>query len=326
MTRLWGSLVAIAAVFSFAPAARAEDTSPFAVEAAKAQRVSKLDRMVWALTATCEQGDDIARRQCRMLRDAAAQRMKGAVMYVDVAPTMFEVGAYDKTGGGSTLEVRGCVSCAGVVVDGAKWVVVSNKAVPTVTGDKVQAALLWDSIKTFKDEAAAIAWRNQLAPRLRAEMIIRIPADKPATFQRNGLQGIAVDVVGYRVYDACDGTVLAASPESGPGVVDKKTCGTSAADKAKPEVLPAELTKAQVVAGMKPAVVEAKKCQAKFGKSGDAKVKVVIGGDGTVHSVEQTGDFAGTETGQCIEDAIKTATFPKSKKQKTTVSYPIPLR
>jgi hypothetical protein len=145
-----------------------------------------------------------------------------------------------------------------------------------------------------------------------------------------------MDVVGFRVYDTCDGAIVCASPTSGPGEVDKKACGTTIAEGGPggtgggatppPEKLPAELSKEQIMAALRPVLEDARLCFEQFGIPGDGKIKITIGGDGTVIAYEQTGQFVGTPTGACIDTAVKKARFPRSRKAKTTIAYPISLR
>jgi hypothetical protein len=330
MSRLIGSLLALLVCGATAPALAddAPDVSPFGEAAGKAQHVRSLDRVVWSLTASCEQGDDLSRRQCRVLRDAAAARYKGATLLVDVTGEgAFVLDAYDNGAKAAPLTLRGCVDCAGVEVDGKKWVVVANKAAPKVSGGKIEAVALHETVRQFKDEAAATTWRTTIVPQLRTQMLVKIPADKKLSWQQGDVQGLAFEVVGFRVYDACDGQVLFASPEANAIAPNTKACGKTAEvkDTGPAEVIVAELTKEQVLAGLKPALAEAKACYDQFNEPGDAKVKVTISGDGVVIALEQSGDFVGKPTGECIEKAINKATFPKSKKAKTTISYPIGL-
>jgi hypothetical protein len=53
-------------------------------------------------------------------------------------------------------------------------------------------------------------------------------------------------------------------------------------------------------------------------------VTVVIGKSGKVSSASATGKFAGTPTGNCVEKAIKTASFPPS--DGLTTPYPFVLK
>jgi hypothetical protein len=325
--RLTAAVLAAVAALAVPASASADGWS----DVAKAgEPVKDVERVVWALTATCEKGDDLTRRHCRVLRDAAAARLKGATLVVDAAPGAVELGAFDPATTSSALVVRGCVSCAGVDSEGKKWHVVTNNGAPQVSGDKVQAAAVHEGARTFKDAAEAKAWQASVLPRLRTQLVIKV-LEANYTWKRESAEGIAVQILGFRTYDRCDGSIVAAKPESDKGPADKKACGAVA--EVKPEKvidpkagLPAELSKDQILTGLRPAIAEAKACYDTHGVAGDAKVKVTIGGEGTVVEVKQTGAFVGTPTGDCIEAAIKKATFPKSKKAKTTVSYPVLLR
>src|SRR5262245_20336753 len=222
-------LIVAAGLALAAGTAVADDTtSPFDDAAKGAQYVRKLDRMVWALTAECEQGDDVARRQCRILRDVAAAKIRGATLVVD-APGAVEIGTWDAAGKATPITVYGCAACGdGITVDGTAWLVVANKAAPKVSHGKVEAAVLDDTLKPVPKDALATGWKTTAGPRLRTQLIFKVPTDeKKAMWSRDGQKGLAVEVVGFRVWDQCDGSVLAASPESGPGPTDKKTCGAS---------------------------------------------------------------------------------------------------
>lgn len=325
-------LPVLAALVSLAvPAIAAADTnSPWDDAASDATRIRKLDRVVWALTATCEQGDDLNQRQCRILRDVAAAKLRGKKVIVEVSGAT-EIGAWDAAKKSTPITVRGCADCAGIEVDGQKWYVVANKAAPKISGDKVQAAELTETAKPFANDALASGWKDSAGPRLRTELILTIPADeKKAVWNRDGARGLAVEVLGYRVYDACDGSIVVAEPDSTSGPSDRKTCGK---DTVKPkdntgptEPVFDELSKDQILASLRPAVDEAMACFDTYGVAGDAKVKITIGGDGSILAEEQKGDFVGSDTGKCIDAAIKKAKFPKSKKPKTTISYPIKLQ
>jgi hypothetical protein len=294
------------------------------------EQMKDVERLVWALTATCEKGDDLTRRHCRVLRDAAAAKLKGATLVVDAGAGAVEIGAFDPATTSSSLVVRGCVSCTGVEVEGKKWHVVTNNAAPAVKGDAVMAAAVHEGAKTFKDATEAQAWTVAVLPRLRTQLVVKV-LDANYTWKREQAEGIAVQILGFRTYDRCDGSIVAAKPESDKGPADKQACGTVAEVKPDKPVdptagLPRELSKGQILTGLRPAIEEAKACYETHGVAGDAKVKVTIGGDGTVVEVVQTGAFVGTPTGECIDAAVKKATFPKSKKAKTTVSYPVLLR
>jgi hypothetical protein len=129
------------------------------------------------------------------------------------------------------------------------------------------------------------------------------------------------------VFAPCDGSIILANPKSGPVEADKKQCAAVAP-------LPAQtappkhdtLSPALISDGMKPVVEASGECFKKFAVAGKAKLKITIGGDGSVMKYEQQGDFVNTPTGQCIDAAMTKASFPTSKKPKTTISFPITLQ
>lgn len=86
--------------------------------------------------------------------------------------------------------------------------------------------------------------------------------------------------------------------------------------------LPDSPTKNDILNAMKSVTPKVKACAK--GQTGEAKVSIVIAGEtGKVTSASVlSGPFAGTPAASCIAGAVKTATFPKFKKPKFTVTYP----
>src|SRR5688572_8721635 len=204
--RLAAAVAAVAALLVVPASAVADGWS----ERAKgATPVRDVERVVWALTATCDKGDDLTKRHCRVLRDDAATRLKGATIVVDAPPSAVEVGAFDPATTSSRIVVRGCVSCTGIESEGKKWFVVSNNAAPVVVGDKIQAGGLSEFSRSFADEAAAQAWQATVVPRLRTQLVVKV-LEANYAWTRGSAEGIAVQVVGFRTYDRCDGSILAA--------------------------------------------------------------------------------------------------------------------
>jgi predicted Zn finger-like uncharacterized protein len=84
------------------------------------------------------------------------------------------------------------------------------------------------------------------------------------------------------------------------------------------------LSKSAVVAGMNSVKGKVSNCYSQFKVPGMAMVNVVIGKNGRVSSASVTGKFAGTPTGACVEQAVKTASFPPS--DGLTTPYPFQLK
>ena len=329
MTRaLVDLLAALAVLAAAAPAARADDS--FEARARGAEHVRALDGLVWALTAPCDQGDDTARRQCRLVRDGRVSELAGATLLVEAEAGAFAAGAWDAAKKSVPLELTGCIRCAGVEVAGKTWYVVLAGKPPHVEGDRLAADRIYDNARTFPDEASASAWTATLAG-ARVQLLVKVPA-KPR-WTAAGKDGIALELVGYRVIAPCDGSIVVASPPSGPAEPDKAHCH------AAPTAAPAEtgggaptappdadeLTPAMVSDAMHPAVAAAQACYDTYGVAGRAKLRLTVSGEGAILKLDQQGDFVGTPTGACIERAVKDVKFPRTRKPKTSFSFPIPL-
>jgi hypothetical protein len=287
----------------------ADDT--FEAKASGAHRLGRVENLVWTFTAPCDGGDDTQQRQCRRVRDTRAAELAGATLLVDADKDAFDVGAWSAQKKSVALTLKSCIRCSGVEVDGKTYVVVGS-------GD----AKLYDNAKQFPDEAAAKAFTGAVA-NARVQLVVKVPA-KPKT-QVGGKPAIALDVIAYRVIAPCDGSVVIASPKSGAAEPDRKQCGAIAPGATGGAEVD-QLTPALINDAMKPVVAAANACFAKFGVAGKAKLKLVIASDGAVTKYDQQGDFVSTPTGQCLDGAVTKAAFPRSKKSKTSISYPINLQ
>jgi hypothetical protein len=314
-------------VIASASLAVADDT--FESRSAGAVRVAHIDDLVWALTTPCDKGDDTLQRQCRRLRDTRTAQLMGSTLIVDADRESFTLGAWSPQKKSAALTLSACIKCSGVSVDGNTWFVVGNKEgnpAPRFEGGKLKTGLLHENARTFPDEAAAKRFAAGAAT-AKVQLIVKVPAK--AKWTDAGKQGIALDVLGYRVYSPCDGTVVCANPKAGPGEIDKKACGQMAAGTTSAQpAAPGEegaLTPQQIKAAVKPVVDGAKQCYAKFKVAGKGKLRMAIAADGSLAEYEQQGDFANTPTGACIDASMKNVSFPSSKKERTAVSVPISL-
>jgi hypothetical protein len=309
-----------------APAAPAFGDDTFETRAAGAQRLNRIESLVWALTASCDNGDDTHQRQCRRVRDTRAAELSATTLLLDADKDAFDVGAFSAQKKSVAITLSACIRCSGVDIDGKTFFVVTDKDLnpPKLAGDKLKTGPMSDTSKQFPDEAAAKAYARSVS-NARVQVLVKVPA-KPA-MKVDGKNVLALDLVGYRVYAPCDGSVVVAQPKSGPVEADKKQCAAVAPIAVVKEVPKLDkLTPALISTGMKPVVEAASECFKKFGVAGNAKLKITIAGDGSVEKYEQQGDFANTPTGQCIDEAMTKATFPASKKQKTVISFPLVLQ
>lgn len=339
--RTWGIAFLTTGVFVAAAAApaRADDPKSFESMAEGAQKLSRADvaGLVWALTATCKDGDELAQRQCEVVRDARVAELKGATFVVDGDGTAFTLGVFKVETKSAPITLRGCIACAEPI--GGHYIV-SSKVAPTFKGATAEAAVVHETSRQFKDEAAAKRWATRL-PQLRVQFIAKVTAAGGGMWERDGKKGLALDILAFRVYDPCDGGIVCADPPSGKGPADKKTCGESVVEgepkpgsgdqpvdepKTDEPALPAQLDARDIKNAMKPVVEASKACFDTYGVAGTAKLVYSVSGEGTILTYEQTGDFVDTPTGKCIDKTAKAITFPKAKKKKFGFSYPLNLQ
>lgn len=332
--RTWGIAFLTSGVFVALAATPAHAGDPsFEALAKDADALSRADLagLVWSLTASCNDGDELEQRQCKAARDARAAEVRGKSFVVDGDGTAFAMGAFKADTKSAPITLRGCIACAEPI--GGLYLV-SSKAAPSFEGATAEAAAVHESARTFKDEAASKRWATRL-PQLRTQFVVKIAAAAGGMWERDGKKGLALDILAFRVFDPCDGGIVCASPPSGKGPADSKTCGESVVEgepKPKDEpvdegpVLPAQLDAKDIKLAMKPMVEAAKECFETYGVAGSAKMIYSVSGDGSILTYELTGDFVDTPTGKCIDKAAKAITFPKSKKKKFGFSYPLTLQ
>jgi hypothetical protein len=317
----------VVGVLALAPSAHADDS--FESKAAGAHRVKRVEDLVWALTATCDKGDDTQNRQCRRLRDAKSAELANATLLVDADRDAFSVGAFDAKKKSVALSLDACIRCKGVEVEGKTWFVVGTKdgaPAPAWKNAKLTTGSLHDNARPFGDEASAKTW-TKAASASNVQLLVKVGAKAKQTIDNKNV--LALDVIGYRVFSPCDGAIVAASPKSGAVELekaDKQACsaGASGAVATSAETV-AALTPAMISQTMKPFAEQAAQCGQKHGVHGNGKVKLTVSADGSVAAVELTGAFASSKAGECIEALAKQASFPKTKKDKTVFSYPIKL-
>jgi len=305
--------------------AAADDT--FESRAAGAVRITHIDDIVWALTAPCTAGDDTQQRQCRRLRDTRASQIKNATMIIDAERGSFTMGPWSQQKKSVPQSLSACIACDGVTVDGQTWYVIGDKEgmpAPRFVDGKIKVGNLHENARTFRDEGVAKTFAAAAA-NAKIQLIVKVPMQPK--WSDSGKQGIALDVLGYRVYSPCDGSVVCANPKGGPAGVDGRACGSMASGTTSSgaAVDPDGPSPAAVKQAVKPVLDNAKQCYAKFKVAGKGKLKVAFDADGTITEYEQQGDFASTPTGACIDLSIKNASFPASKKARTAVTVPVSL-
>lgn len=300
--------------------AHAEDT--FESKAMGAVRIHHVENVVWALTAPCDQGDDTEQRQCRMVRDKRAAELTGSTLWIDADNDAFDIAPWDPAKKSSQLSLSACIRCAGVDLGGKSWVLVGGAA--KFEGGKLRPASLSTTARAFPDEVQAAAFAKSAAG-ARVQMIVKVAA-KPK-WADAGKQGLSFDVLAFRVVSPCDGSIVMANIASGPADPDKKACGALPGGKPNENAPVADnLSMSAIKDAMKPVVLASQLCFQQFAVAGNAKLKLTVSGDGAVTKYEQQGDFTGTPTGDCIDQAAKQLSFPRTKKPTTSFAFPIQLK
>lgn len=323
-------------------AAHAQDFDSAHEQANEVRTPETLAAVLWSFVASCDAIDnDFEKRQCQGVQLARQAQVSGKTFYIAGEAGVLAAADFDAKKRAIALELRGCVACAGAVSLAGKSLYIVGRGAPRIAGNAVVGATAHTTAVAARDAEAADKWRADVLPRLRTELLFRVPA-RTRAWSKDDVQGVSVDIVGYRIVDPCTGKVVASKPKSQPVAADESACTgddlaalikrreaeARAKEPPKPTgpVVPERLTPIDIQESLKPATDSAQECYAIYGVSGEARFRITIDQHGQVVKLEQLGDFVDTPTGTCIEDVVKKAVFPRSRKEATTVNYPFVLR
>ncbi len=317
------AVATVAVAFVSTPAARADASFDDLARGAGRLTGADLAGATWALTAACDQGDAMSQRLCRVVRDHRVAALRAGTWLVDAEPGAFTITPWDPDAKAMLLNLTGCVACAAPV--GGLYIV-SAKAPPSWAGDVATAVGVHQAARSFPNQAAADRWRAQ-AVTARGQFVVKVAAQDALTTQA-GRRVLAVDILGFRVWQPCDGAIVCASPRAEALPADQSACGKIVEEVAPvtdggADRLPATLTPDDLKNVLKPVTTAARACFDDYGVPGKAKLIYTVAGAGTITAYEQTGDFVDTPTGRCIDKAAKAVTFPAVQKASFTFTYPI---
>ncbi len=254
-------------------------------------------------------------------------------------PAAIDVSGYDAAAKGYHLALAGCIACTEPMPIGSRR---EPRFITLATPDKRAASLaagvqVSKSVVAFDDFAAAKRWAEMEKPFLRAEFLFQ-PQAEGADFTVGMAPGIALKLVGARVFNRCTGEILVSKPPS-TGVADRPPPGHQdpACTKAgQPQPMseeelaadqrPEELSKATINEMMEKIRPQFYGCYQKFQIPGALVLSYVVGGNGTVQSVQVGSTFAGTPTGTCAMEVGKEMRFPAFKHERQTFKYMFYLR
>jgi hypothetical protein len=207
--------------------------------------------------------------------------------------------------------------------------------VPAPNGETLpKAVAVSQSTFGFPSLAEARRWLEAERPFMRAEFLFQPQtADADWTFGSN--HGMAVKLLGARVYNRCTGRVLMSSPPSTgsaqPPAAGARDAGCAGggervAQVVPPEDLPTQLGRGAIDEAMAGIRAQVFACYQKFHVPGRLELTYVVAGNGTVQSVVVGPAYAGTATGLCALEAAKDARFAQFRIEHQRFTYPFFLR
>jgi hypothetical protein len=258
-------------------------------------------------------------------------------------PAVIAVSDYDAAVKGYHVALAGCIACSKPIAIGRAGdprfvtVKVPDKDAETL----IKAVSLSRNTFGFDTLQEAKQWLDTERPYLRAEFLFQPDADSTDwTFASKN--GVALKLLGTRIYNRCTGDVLVSKPPStgmaerpAPGREDPSCAGARSqvaragrADSAAPalESMPPELSKALIADAMAKIRPRVFACYKKHQSPGTLELTYLVAGNGTVQSVAVGAAYAGTPTGQCVLDVAKDARFPAFKLDQQKFTYPFFLR
>jgi hypothetical protein len=316
------------------PSAPSATADSFEARAHGAVRAPDVATLLAPFVESCG-GDmrELDRVRCRSTTAFLRQRLPQQTFVVTSSdPAAIDVSGYDAAVKGYHVVLAGCIACTEPIPVGPQH---EPRFVTLNPPDKGAASLaagvtISKSTVAFDDFQAAKKWAETERPFLKAEFLFQ-PQATGADYTVGMAPGIALKLVGARVYNRCNGEILVSKPPSvgfadrpGPGKVDAAcVAGAKAAlaEETHEDLRPDELSKAainQVMEAIRPRLYG---CFEKFHVPGALVLNYVVGANGTVQTVQVGATFAGTPTGGCALEIAKDAKFPAFKHERQQFNY-----
>ena len=342
--------LALALVLLATPAAAADAAKPseptgnYETLGQGAVRTQDVTTLLSSFVERCtSEKRELDRARCRATTAYLRRSLpKRTFAFVTDDPAVISVSDYDAAVKGYHVALAGCVACTKAVAIGRAGeprlitVKVPDKDAESLT----KAVSLSRNTFGFDSLPEAKQWLETERPFLRAEFLFQPDAGSTEwTFA--GKSGVALKLLGARVYNRCTGDVLVSNPPS-TGIADRPmpghedpTCAgakspvarsggadsTAAADEPPPQ-----LTKTLIADAMSKIRPRVFACYKKFQSPGTLELTYMVAGNGTVQSVVVGAAYAGTPTGQCVMEVAKDARFPAFKLDQQKFTYPFFLR
>ena len=304
-----------------------------------AVRTHDVATLLGPFVANCDgEKRDVDRARCRAVRAYLRRTLPQQTFAVGSEdPAAIAVSDYDAGVKGYHVALAGCIACTKPVAVGPagepRFVTVK---VPAQGGESLaKAVAVSRSTFGFASLAEAKRWLDKERPFMRAEFLFQPqPNDADWTFGES--HGVAVKLLGARVYNRCTGQVLMSSPpstgsaERPPAWQRDPSCQGGGEARVPqvvpPEDLPAQLGRVALDEAMAGIRAQVFACYQKFHVPGRLELTYVIASNGTVQSVVVGPAYAGTATGLCALEAAKDARFHHFRIERQRFTYPFFLR
>jgi hypothetical protein len=278
---------------------------------------------------------ELDRARCRSTTTFLRKKLPQQTFLAESSdPAAIEVSGYDGAAKGYHLLLAGCIACTDPMPIGSRR---EPRFVTLATPDKSAASLaagvpVSKSTVAFDDFAQAKHWAEMEKPFLRAEFLFQ-PQAEGSDFTVGMAPGIALKLVGARVFNRCTGEILVSKPPS-TGFADRPLPGhedPACTRAGQPQPMtdeqlaadrrPEELSKAAINDVMEKIRPKFYDCYQKFHSPGALVLSYVVGGNGTVQSIQIGSTFAGTPTGSCAIEVAKEMRFPAFKHERQEFKY-----
>jgi hypothetical protein len=288
---------------------------------------------------------EVDRARCRATTGYLRRTLPSQTFEVRATdPAAIDLSSYDAAATGYHLALTGCLACSQPMALGSR----GERRLVTLAKPDRTAPTLAAGVRvakhtfTFSDVAAAKKWIEAERPFLTAEFLFQ-PQVEGAEFTIGMAPGVALKLVGGRVYNRCTGEVLLSQPPSiapaarsrenagadcggGPGATLAASTAPAGGEASGDAAAPDELSKTaigEVLGKIRPQLYD---CYEKYRVPGALVLSYVVGGDGAVQSVKIGSAFAGTPTGSCALDIARDVKFPAFKRDRQEFKYLVYLR
>jgi hypothetical protein len=326
-----------------APAAAPAAATSFETLGHGAVRTRDIETLLSSIIERCDgEKRDLDRVRCQATTAYLRRTLPTKTFaFTNDEPGVVTVSDYDAAVKGYHVALAGCVACSKPVTIGkAKEPRFVTLKVPEAGADSLaKAVALSHNTFGFDSLAEAKRWLDAERPFLRAEFLFQ-PQIVGDVWSFGASRGVALKLVGARVYNRCTGDVLVSKPPStamadrpGPAHEDPacaaRASAASAAALPPPPPLedrPSQLSQALIADAMAKIRPRVFACYQQFKVPGMVELAFVVAGNGTVQSVTVAPTWQGTPTGACVKEAAKDAHFAPFQLDEQKFTYPFFLR